>query len=207
VLTGCGKTASSDTAAASDTAGGTQTAAQAKDYTPGTRTDTDYTSEWLGLQYKLSDNMVMASDDEINSMMQAGVDTLYKDSSDGQKILDYANISTVYEMMAVNVTNSSSVIVIAEKLALSGTTEEQYIAAMKQQFGSMDNVTVTVSDPTARDLCGISFKEVSYTLAVNGASTNQTALIKKIGDRMSCIMLTYSDTAALNTLLAGFSAV
>ena len=212
-LSGCGKAASSQAsgaAAGSDASAGsagTQTVVQEKEYAPGTRTDTAYTSEWLGLTYTLSENMVMASDDEINSMMQTGAETLYEDSAEGQKMLDYANISTVYEMLAVDMANGGNVVVVAEKLALSGTTEEQYIAALKQQFSGL-NVSTAFNDPTTRDVCGITFKELSYTMKTDdGTSTNQTALIKKVGDRMACIMLTYSDETVLNALLTGFSAL
>ena len=211
-LSGCGKAASSETSgtpAGSDASASTQTVVQEKEYAPGTRTDAEYTSAWLGLKYTPSENMVMASDDEINSMMQAGAKALYKDSAEGQKMLDYANISTVYEMLAVDVADggtAGNVVILAEQLALSGTTEEQYIAALKQQFNGL-NVSVTFNEPTTRDVCGITFKELSYTMETNGTSINQTALIKKIGDRMACIMLTYSDAASMNTLLAGFSAL
>lgn len=183
----------------------TEIVAETVKYSPGTRTTTEYTSEWLGLKYTLNTDMVMASDDEMNALMGIGLDLIYEDSETGAKLLDYAKINTVYDMMAVNMLNSSNVIIMAEKLLLAGMTEEQYLLAVKDQLGQV-GLTITYNDTTTRIVEGIEFLELSYTMEITGMVMNQMFLVKKINDRMAILTITYFDQATLDALFAGFSA-
>lgn len=175
-----------------------------EEYQPGERTDTDYTSTTLGLHFALPENMVMASDDEINQMMQISTDMLYEDPDTGETMLDYSKLTTVYEMMAIDVTNGSNVIVMSEKLPLSAMTEEQYIAAMEQQL-TQTTVDIDFGEPEPYTLGDTEFKRLNYSVAANGAQMNQTMLLKKSGDRMYAITISYPSTVELDPLLACFS--
>ena len=106
-----------------------------KEYTAGVRTEKEYTSEWLGLKYTLSDSMVMATDEEILQYMEAGDEMLYTDSGE----IDYENLGVVYEMAAVDATTSENLSIVVEKLALSGMSEAQYMEAVKQTLTQVDN--------------------------------------------------------------------
>lgn len=174
-------------------------------YLPGTRTTTEYTSEWIGLKYTLNNNMVMATDDETNNMMGLGLDMLYEDPETGQQLLDYSKIVIVFEMVANNIIDSSAINILAEKLMFATITEEQYIMATKNQLEQMD-ATVTYNDVRKRIICGIEFSEFSYVIELDGYRVNLMLLVKKIDDRMVVITLGYSDQTSLDTLLAGFSA-
>ena len=48
--------------------------------------------------------MVMATDDEINTLMNIGADMLIEDEATGQQMIDYSKVPVVYEMMAVSTT-------------------------------------------------------------------------------------------------------
>ena len=73
------------------------------EYTPGTKTDRDYTNTALGLKFTLSDTMMMASDDEISTYF-GGVDEKYLTMVEGK-----------YEMMATDLSNGTTVIVMSLK--------------------------------------------------------------------------------------------
>lgn len=176
-----------------------------EEYQPGERTDTGYTSTTLGLHFALPENMVMASDDEINQMMQISTDMMYEDPDTGEMMLDYSQLTTVYEMMAIDVTNGSNVIVMSEKLPLSAMTEEQYIAAMEQQL-TQTTVDIDFGEPEPYTLGATEFTRLNYSVAANGAQMNQTMLLKKAGDRMYAITISYPGTVELEPLLACFSA-
>lgn len=184
---------------------GSSSKATGSEYYPGTRTKTDYTSEWLGLKYTLNSDMVMASDDEINNIMKIGTDLLFEDTETGKMVFDYAQIATVYDMLAINVINNSNISIVAEKLLISGITDEQYFEATKALVEQMD-MTVTYNDITTRTIHGIEFAELSYAMEVNGVAMKQMFLVEKLDDRMAIIGLTYFDQATLDALLAGFSA-
>lgn len=175
-----------------------------EEYVPGERSETSYTSTALGLQFILPENMVMASDDEINQMMQISADMMYEDPDTGEMILDYSKLNTVYEMMAIDVTNGSNVIVMSEKLPLAAMTEEQYIAAMEQQM-TQTTVDIDFGEPESYTLGTTEFTRLSYSVAANGAQMNQVMLLKKSGDRMYAITVSYPDTVELAPLLGCFS--
>ena len=176
----------------------------AEEYQPGERTDTDYTSTTLGLHFALPETMVMASDDEINQMMQVTTDMLYEDPDTGEMILDYSQLNTVYEMMAIDVTNGSNVIVMSEKLPLAAMTVDQYIAAMEQQL-SRTTMSIDFGDPEPYTLGSTEFTCLSYSVEANGTRMNQLMLLKKVDDRMYAITISYPDTVELAPLLACFS--
>lgn len=174
-----------------------------EEYVPGERTETGYTSTTLGLQFTLPENMVMASDDEINQLMQVSADMMYEDPDTGEMILDYSQLNTVYEMMAIDVTNGSNVIVMSEKLPLAAMTEEQYIAAMEQQM-TQTTVDIDFGEPEPYTLGTTEFTRLSYSVAANGTQMNQVMLLKKAGDRMYAITVSYPDTVELAPLLDCF---
>lgn len=173
-------------------------------YAIGTRTDTTWESKWFELKYTLPDNMVMATDDEINNMMEIGADALYKDSATGQQLIDYSKITVVYEMMALRSDSTGNVIVMAEKLALSGMTEQQYITALKQQLDQAQ-AEIIYQDLKRCEVADSTFYELPYTMMTNGTTIRQSMLVKKEDDRMAVIALTYANDTVRSELLAGFS--
>lgn len=200
VLSGCsGKNTNTVNNTSSDSK------SQKAEYSPGTRTDKEFRSEWIGIKYTLSDDMAMATEEELESMMQIGADMLYEDSNTGKKMIDYAKVNTVYEMMASDLTGNN-VIVMAEKLSLSKITVEQYITAFKQQL-EKTSASTTYSDVTSRTVAGIDFTQLTCTLSVNGASATQTYLFKKMENRMIGIVVTHQSPERLDTLLQNFSAI
>lgn len=175
-----------------------------EEYVPGERTDTDYTSTTLGLRFTLPENMVMASDEEINQLMQVSVDMMYEDPDTGEMIIDYSQLNTVYEMMAIDVSTGSNVIVMSEKLPLAAMTEEQYITAMEKQL-EQTTVDVDFGEPEPYTLGATDFTMLSYSVAANGTQMNQVMLLKKVTDRMYAVTISYPDTAELAPLLDCFS--
>ena len=221
LLAGCSQTASTSSAPASEAPSASEPepspsaeptpeptpseAPAAGEYTPGTRTDTGYESEALGLQFTLGENMVMASDEEINSLMGQAADLMYEDPETGEQILDTAQLTVVYEMMAADVTTGSNAIIAAEKLPLANLTEEQYIAAMEQQM-AQTTMSIDFGEPSPVTLGNTEFLSLQYeTDAGNGAVMQQNMLLKKIGDRMMLITLSAPDQAGLDALLACFA--
>lgn len=175
-----------------------------KEYVPGDRSETEYSSEWAGLRYKLGSDMVMATDEELNNMMELGADAL----GDSAKMkAELAKLTSVYEMMAVNMNDQSNIIICTEKLSLSNMTEKQYLDAVKTQTEELyQDYSITYSDGGEREVCGLQFSEMGYVVDYGGVTLHQTYLVRKIDNRMYGIILSYADEATLDTLLAGFSA-
>ena len=184
--------------------GGSDGGESGKEYVPGDRSETEYSSEWAGLRYKLSSSMVMATDEELNSMMELGADAL---GDDAKLKTELAKLTSVYEMMAVNTSDQSNIIICTEKLALSNMSESQYLDAVKTQTEELyQDYSITYSEAGEREVCGLQFSEMSYVVDYSGATLHQTYLVRKIDNRMYGIILSYAGEAALDSLLAGFSA-
>lgn len=177
-----------------------------EEYVPGERTDTDYTNTTLGLYFALPETMVMASDDEINQLMQVTAEMMYEDPATGEKIIDYSQLTTVYEMMAIDVATGSNVIVMSEKLPLAAITVEQYISAMENQL-KQTTVEVDFGEPESYTLGSTEFTRLNYSVTSNGTEMNQTMLLKKVGSRMYAIAISYPSTVDVSTLLDCFSPV
>ena len=174
-----------------------------KEYTAGVRTEKEYTSEWLGLKYTLSDSMVMATDEEILQYMEAGDEMLYTDSGE----IDYENLGVVYEMAAVDATTSENLSIVVEKLALSGMSEAQYMEAVKQTLTQVDNAEVTLGEESTCMVAGLEFRRIDYSMDLGGQTLMQTMLFRKMDDRMVGITFTYLEEASLEAMLSGFSAL
>ena len=174
-----------------------------KEYTAGVRTEKEYTSEWLGLKYTLSDSMVMATDEEILQYMEAGNEMLYDEAGE----VDYENLGVVYEMAAVDATTSENLSIVVEKLALSGMSEAQYMEAVKQTLAQMDHAEVTLGEESTCMVAGLEFRRIDYSMDLDGQMLMQTMLFRKMDDRMVGMTFTYLEEASLEAMLSGFSAL
>ena len=174
-----------------------------KEYTAGVRTEKEYTSEWMGLKYTLSDSMVMATDEEILQYMEAGDEMLYTDSGE----IDYENLGIVYEMAAVDATTAENLSIMVEKLALSGMSEAQYMEAVKQSLAQVDNAEVTLGEESTCMVAGLEFRRIDYSMDLGGQTLMQTMMFRKIDDRMVGMTFTYLEEASLEAMLSGFSAL
>ncbi len=174
-----------------------------KKYEIGTNSASGWQSSWIGLQYKPSSSMVMATNEEIEKMMELGADVMFEEN--GKQMIDWAKVTTAYEMMATNPTNNSNVIVCAEKVALSNMTVTQYLDTVKSQLGSV-YTSVSFSEPTSQDVGGISFTRVDVKTTYMGVNINQTYMVTKMHDRMISLIFTCTTPKSLDSMLAGFSA-
>ena len=87
------------------------------------------------------------------------------------------------------------------------TSFRQYLDAVKTQTEELyQDYSITYSEAGEREVCGLQFSEMSYVVDYSGATLHQTYLVRKIDNRMYGIILSYAGEAALDSLLAGFSA-
>ena len=174
-------------------------------YTAGTRTDTSYESTWLGLSYTLPSDMVMATDDEINTLMNIGADMLIEDEATGQQMIDYSKVTVVYEMMAVSIDGTRNVQVLAEVPMLANMTAEQYIALLEAQLPALVSGTELLGS-SSMELCGKTYQTLDYAVDIgDGIPVYGRYLVIKQGDRMGSIVLSSTDAASLDTMLEDFA--
>ncbi len=150
------------------------------EFVQGIRTNSLYINESLGIRIDLNENFVMATDDEIRQMMAIGADVIM-DSENAKSMLDISNITQVYDMLATNPAEGSTIFVMAEKPMLSGMTQNQYIdlsiSQAQKVFGDIDIEQDTV------EFCGNEWDIMAYSLHVSGVDMLYYSLLRKAGDR------------------------
>ncbi len=163
-----------------------------------------YVNSELGIRCVVPDSYVMATEEEIEQIMAAGMDMIFKEDETGKQILDVSKITLLYEMMAVNNTDGSSVTVIAEKPVLSNMTLKQYIGANVSQISSLP---MEISEPESgkEDFCGQELNYLSYSMNYQGVDVTQKMFFMESGDRFVIIQLSALDTDTINTMKGFFS--
>ena len=169
---------------------GSNNSSSNSNYKKGTVTESKFTSEWMGIQYTLPNDMTMLSEETIAS---------------GSK----DNIQVEMQAYLTDAPSTKNIGMLAEDISKDTSMDEnKYIELTKTQ---MEKAIpgITFSEQGKRTIAGQEFYELpySYTKDVDGTQTTitQTFLCKQIEDRMVCITLTYPDQETIDHLLSGFS--
>ena len=181
-----------------------QNTASGNAYEKGSLTETDFASKYLDLRFTLPDGLVMATEEDMQEMMGLGAEIMDLDSD----LVEYAQLTTVYEMMASSVDGSTNVLVFSEKLSMRNLTVEQYCTALKSQLQGVSSMEYEIDDEIISvEIAGYSYEQVTASTHAYGMDMVQKYLVRKLDDRMVGFIITNSsDTEdTLNTLMAGFS--
>lgn len=180
LLSGCGNNNSKDSAPKGSEEVKVSPSPE-RGYEKGILTETDFESSYLNLRFTVPEGFIMATQEDINNMMNLGADVMGLD----EKLIDYANMVSVYEMMVSAPSGSPSVIVMVEKLALSNITIEQYFDALKTQLSNLTEINYVINDDiTSVEIAGQSYKQLIVTTNVYGQNLTQSYMLRKSGDRM-----------------------
>ena len=183
-----------------------QDAAPESTYAKGTSTENGFQSEWLNLQFTPPAYMVMSSEEELQSIIQYGQNTLQQTTPTDENA---ALPETVYEMMAASSAGFPNVSVVVETSPQESSTPDQYFTALKQlldatQLGYQYEETVT---DTA--IAGQDFRVLTASLTMNRYQVFQKYCTRKQGDKFVSIILSYTEDTAVQAdeVLASFTAL
>jgi len=175
-------------------------------YKKGSTTDTTFESEYLDLRFTLPEGFVMATDEDLQMMMGLATELTELDAD----LVEYANITTVYEMMASDITSGTNVIVFVEKLSFSNLTAEQYLTALKAQLEMLTNPVYELDDEISSvEIAGQSYQQMSASTIMYGMVMTQTYTVRKIDGRMVGFIITNTSAEGemdiADALMAGFT--
>ena len=157
-------------------------------YEAGTIDENGYSSKWLGLSFTPSDNIVIATEEEMREL------GMYNETQAGG----------VCEMMATDAVTFGSVVVMVEA-AVEELSAENYVDALKAQLDSqLDGVMY--SDVVKEKILGAEYTCFEYGVDAYGVSLSQTMLVRKLADRIVSICFTYSSDAEFEALFDCFKA-
>ena len=147
-------------------------------YQKGTSTETGFESEWLNLKFTPPENIIMNSEEELQSVMKQGQDTLEESSS-----LDFSDddlSGTVYEMMASSEAGFPNVSLVVEDATQEDLTEDEYFAALQQMLDTTD-LGYTYSEPASEEIGGLTFRTMGASVTVNDYEVLQKYCTRKTG--------------------------
>ena len=175
------------------------------DYVPGVRTDTGYENESLGFRFTPGENMVMASEEELEQIMSQGLDEVVEEGVLSQDNVDQSRVTTSYEMYALDPISGVNISIMVEDLPVAGITESLYMEIYRSSM-EQTGLETDLKEPEDMELAGVQFLGMDGVLAYNGQEIGQLLLVKKVESRkILAVILSYRTQEGLDTLLSCFS--
>ena len=173
-------------------------------YQKGTSTETGFESEWLKMKLTPPENIIMIREEELQSVMKQGQDTLEESSS-----LDFSDddlSGTVYEMMASSEAGFPNVSLVVEDATQEDLTEDEFFAALQQMLDT-SFLGYTYSEPASEEIGGLTFRTMGASVTVNDYEVLQKYCTRKQGGKFVSIILSYTSdtTAEADEILAAFT--
>lgn len=169
-------------------------------YEKGIVTGTSFESKWIGLRYDMPKGFTMASEEELDAILKLGSEIIYEDNAD--MVVDYAKMTTVYEMMAMDSSNNS-ITVLVERTAVKPEEFAEMVEAQLASVGSIEMNLVDVEEDA--QICGIDFYKYSYEISSGGVSVYQDYYMVERNGRMIEILVSYGDESFRDVMMNGFA--
>lgn len=175
-------------------------------YQKGNLTETGFESEWLNLRFVAPQDIAMATQEELNVLMEMGAEMMYEDQA--ENILAFADMTLVYEMMAKHSsgTNLSLSVELLPNSA-SDTTPEQYLNTMieltrNSEIGYYTDGKFHKKTIQKEEYVGF-YSKITY----GNSAAYQETLVRKKENRIILLVLSYQEgqTETAEYLLAQFS--
>lgn len=182
------------------------TKAEKRSYEKGTLTDSEFKSEWLGLKFIAGKGMELSSQKELDEIMRLTEEAVFGKEIKGA--LDYESLALVYEMSLVWQDKGLTMQVMVERMADGMATEEDYVAAMRDEMSLLEEngFTYIVDDRTYQEtIAGKEFANFGYTTYYgNDVSLHQENYIRKQDDRIVLISIMGESEEGMQELLNRF---
>lgn len=168
----------------------------------GILTDTSYESQFLNLRFELPDGYIMATEDDLKTMIAAS------NALVGIDVGDYDDLATVYEMTVQHFSGNPNVMVMAEKLIPATTSVSKYLEVLKEQLTDMPNMNYSFKETSEATIAGQTYTKLTALVDVFGSAMTQDYYLRKQGNRMIVLVFSYTDeaTSEMQGLLNTFTA-
>ncbi|MBQ6806397.1 MAG: hypothetical protein IJO97_03075 [Lachnospiraceae bacterium] len=181
-----------------------ETEEEAEDYTKGTLNGNVFESEWMGIRFEAPEGYSLSTEEEIEAALLAGGELMYEE--DVEELLDYTKLTTVYEMIAQESEyGDPNVSLTVVKTPYDAKT---FVDATLIQAQSVEGISITLLNEEAEivELAGKEFEKYATEMNYDGYLMLQDYYFTRQDDRMIYMVLTYTDEAAAEEIMSGFSA-
>ena len=151
--------------------------------------DKVFTNTSTGVRFRISDSWQYLTDEEIANKFDISLSLLDRTVFENT----VAEMSVMYDMVAIDTDTNAQVVVAYENIALTygkDATEEEYFEELKKQLESTV-LEITFSDKIKTErLNGNTYKKMETTNTTDGYSRTQTYYVRPIGDYFCTILIT-----------------
>ena len=155
--------------------------------TRGTISGNVYSSEFTGITFTKPDHWRYYTDEEIAQNMDVAMEAMEADKF-AQTV---AELSTVFDMVAVNEATGQNLNICYENLTLTAgkiISEEEYYEQRKENLTALGYESSSEKEYVT--LSGAEYLKVSFTSTNNGIDINSTVYLRLTGKFMTCITVT-----------------
>jgi hypothetical protein len=171
-------------------------AKEAEPYVKGTVTDNVYESSWLNTKVTLPEDLLFLSDEEKESVEETGEANM---NEEGQAAVANADNTSVYELIASNVTQDFNATLLTEDSPMANITPDQYLEAVKSNLQSFttDEMDYTFSEEiTTVTIGGQEYQQMSTNVVYMDVNMHQDYCTRKQDNKIITWILVYTDDTA-----------
>lgn len=182
----------------------TAVSCSAKEITRGTVDGNVYKSDFTGITFTKPDSWTFSSDEEIAEVMEVAADELL----DENYADTVADLTTVFDMMAVDASTGTNVNITYENLAKTGNeklTADEYLDLTVEQLTSQTAMSTSLTKEDKATLCGEEYIRATFTTSYSGVSMTQVYYLRKIDNYMVNIVVTLVGNTTIADVEAMFS--
>lgn len=154
----------------------------------GTIEENVFQNTSTGVRFKKPDSWVFLSEQEIADKFNIRASNLDRDIYENA----VADMSIIYDMVAIDPDTSSTVVVAYENIALTygkDISEEEYFESLRKQLKST-NMIIEIEDKIKNEnLNGSSYKMMETTNTTSGYTIKQMYYVRSIGDYFCTIVI------------------
>lgn len=179
----------------------------ASEYTPGTCTETSYENPFVRLQYTLSDDMIMLTENEVRKMKQSSTDRLRSEQASNRQMIDeIALADNSFEMVVLHPPTASSLVIASAPLPAATMTERKYLTFLKNDMARLFTDLKT-EHIIKRELHEQIFYALELRYESDHKEIHQLILAKKYKDIIFYIALSEQQSGGIEKLLGNFAAL
>ena len=176
------------------------------EYEFGTFTETGYDAEWFGYRFTTPEGCVLATREELISMLGLTMDVLSEDFN--ETIMEYLEQTAVCDLYAMYETSSTNVNVCIQKVPTSFFTLEDLVDQSAKQMESLDVMNATVHEGREKvEIAGHEYIKLDIDTEMEGIALKQQIYTTMVPDYVITVNVTWQEgnEAEAEALLAAFT--
>lgn len=183
----------------------TEAAEESTGYYPGTFTETGYETEFLGLRFTTPEGYVLSTPEELAELMGTTMDALTESGDVTAIQKKYAELNTIYELMATDSIGAVNVNIVLEKTILPLSL---YLDVAKEQFANMSGMTITINSEEEVEFAGATYTKMAADVVMDDIPIKQDYYFRELDGYMMLMTVTWVEgyETELETMMSSFSA-